>query len=420
MSNKRGVFTYENGLLIILGMSFGVAFFDRNAAGILVPYIDQDLHLTNTQTAFLGSGLSIAWALGAYIIARWSDARGVRKPFLLSFLIIFSVCSVLAGLATTYPILLASRMIMGAVEGPFLPICLAIMAVESSEHRRGVNAGIMQNFFAALLGQGLAPLVLVPLAETFGWRSAFFLAGVPGLICAAAVWLWVREPTLEEKAKVDAQGPVDSGARMGLMDMLRLRNIFLCCLISMFMVGWFVLGWTFLPKFLTEYRGFPGQTMAYLMTALGISAAVAGFFAPAISDRFGRKPVMITFCLAGVATPLAAMYFQGSLFLLAAFFFVGWLGSGTFPLFMGVIPGETISRRYAATAMGVVVCVGEVVGGFGIVSIAGKLADMTSLAAPILLQIGCALVGGLLCLFLVETAPAKVKAGAARAVAAGA
>ena len=79
MQKKGGVFTYENGLLVLLGLSFGVAFFDRNAATILVPYIDDDLQLTNTQVGFLGSGLAITWALGAYLIARWSDKRGVRN-----------------------------------------------------------------------------------------------------------------------------------------------------------------------------------------------------------------------------------------------------------------------------------------------------------------------------------------------------
>ena len=45
------------------------------------------------------------------------------------------------------------------------------MAVESSPSRRGVNAGIMQNFFAALLGQSLAPWVLPVIAEQYGWRG---------------------------------------------------------------------------------------------------------------------------------------------------------------------------------------------------------------------------------------------------------
>jgi MFS family permease len=416
---QSGLFKYENRLLVLLGVAFGVAFFDRNAGSILVPFMEQDLHLNNTDTGLIASGLSITWALGAYLIGRWSDASGVRKPFLLAFLLIFSACSFLSGLAPTFGVLLVSRMIMGAVEGPFLPVCLAIMAVESSPHRRGVNAGIMQNFFASILGQSLAPLLLVPLASYAGWRSAFYIAGIPGLLCALAVLLWVREPAKAAQAALDADSPSGGGAHLSLMQMLRVRNIWLCCAISIFMVAWLVLGWSFLPKFFTDYRHFAPSTMSYIMTALGIASALSAFTVPALSDHFGRKPVMIVFCLIGTLSPLAALYLHGPVLLMGALMFVGWFGCGAFPLFMGVIPGETISRRYAATAMGLVVCVGEVVGGFAINALTGRLADATSLAAPPLMQAACALVGALLCLFLIETAPVKVRAVVPAAVAPG-
>jgi MFS family permease len=409
MTERRGIFTYENGLLLLLGFAWGVAFFDRTSASILIPWINKDLHLSNTQVGFVGSSLAIAWALGAYIIARWSDAVGKRKAFLVAFLLIFSACSVLSGLATSFETLIAARFVMGAVEGPFLPVCLAIMFLASSENRRGINAGIMQNFFAALLGQSVAPQVLVPLAEHFGWRSAFYLAGLPGLICAIMVILWVREPA--RTAPVASTAPPATIDRTPLLDMLRVRNIALCCAISVFLVGWMIIGWTFLPVFYTDFRKFDPATMGSLMTVLGVASALSGFLAPAISDRIGRKPILITFCLAGVITPLAALYFQGSTMMLGALMFLGWTATGAFPLFMGVIPGETIPRKYAATAMGLVVCAGEVFGGFGITSLAGKLADTThSLATPILMQVVCAAIGGLLCFFIVETAPAKVRA----------
>src|SRR5579872_5884525 len=140
MGRQQSIFTYENRLLILLGIAFGFAFFDRNSASVLIPYMAKDLGLTNTQSALINSVLSVMWALGAYVIARWSDSRGNRKPFLLAFLVIFSACSILSGLARSFPVLLVSRALMGTVEGPFLPVCLAIMAVESSPDRKGVNA----------------------------------------------------------------------------------------------------------------------------------------------------------------------------------------------------------------------------------------------------------------------------------------
>jgi predicted MFS family arabinose efflux permease len=418
-SQRHPVFNYENGLLILLGISFGFAFFDRNSASVLIPYMSKDLALSNTQAALINSILSIMWALGAYVIARWSDSRGSRKPFLLAFLIIFSACSFLSGLAPSFEVLLISRALMGFVEGPFLPVCLAIMAVESSANRRGVNAGIMQNFFAALLGQSLAPWLLPVIAEEYGWRAAFFVSGVPGLLCAIGVWLWVREPTKEAQAALHAPAStdaVDDGKKMGLWDMLAVRNVLVCCLISIFMVGWFVMGWTFLPKFLTEVRGMPGPTMGSLLSVLGFASALSGFGAPWLSDRIGRKPVMIGFCLVGALTALGAMYFQGSTMVLGGLLFVGWLASGTFPLFMGVIPGESMPRKYAATAMGLVVCVGEVIGGSGLVALAGKIADLTQLSNAVLMMAVSGAIGCVLCLFLEETAPVKARAAAAQPV----
>jgi predicted MFS family arabinose efflux permease len=415
MNDRRGstVFTYENGLLLLLGFSFGIAFVDRNAGTILAPFIRQDLALDNTELALLGSGLALTWAFGAYLVARWSDAAGRRKPFLLAFLVIFSACSFLSGLAPSFEILLASRLVMGFVEGPFLPVCLALMMAESSEHRRGVNAGLMQNLFAALLGQSLAPIVLVPIAQQIDWRAAFYIAGVPGLLCALAVLLFVREPGAAPAA---APAPVraarsDAGAgRLGILEMLRVRNIALCSAISIFMVGWLIMGWTFLPTFLVENRGFSPDTMSWIMFTLGLCTALSGFGAPALSDRIGRRSVMITFCFAGALTPLAVLYFPGPVGVMTAIMFVGWLGTGAFPLFMGVIPGETVSRAQAASAMGLIVCIGEIVGGFGITTLAGRIADLTSLAAPFFVMTACTAAAGLVCLFLEETAPVKRKA----------
>jgi len=414
---KEGLWSYENGLILLLGMSFGVAFFDRNAANILVPFIEKDLALTNTQVGFLASGLSVTWALGAFLIGFWSDAVGVRKPFLLTFMLIFSVCSVISGLSHSYPMLLASRMVMGFVEGPFLPVCLAILYAESSPHRRGLNAGIIQNFFAALLGQSLAPPLLSALATHYDWRSAFYLTALPGLLCAVIAYVWLREPDKNTQSADEAHAIGGKGERMSPLAMLGVRNILLCCLISTFMVAWFVMGWSYYSRYLVDNRHFSPQTMGTLMTGLGFASALAGFGAPFISDRIGRKPVMIGFCLLGLATPLGVLYAQNPI-VLGLLMFLGWTASGSFPLFMGVIPGETISRRYAATAMGLVVGFGEVIGGTLINTFAGYLSDRSTLDTVLYVQIGCVIIGTLFCVLLQETAPIKVRAN--QALAAGA
>jgi predicted MFS family arabinose efflux permease len=405
---QKGFWTYENGLILILALSFGFAFFDRNAVSYLSDYIVRDLKINNTQLGMLGSALSLSWAVSALAIGRWSDSVGVRKPFLIGILLIFSACSVLSGLATSFPMLLAARLIMGIAEGPLMPICLAIITVESSPKRRGLNVGIVQSVFASLLGAAIAPLVLVQLAEWFNWRVAFFLAGIPGILCAIAVMLWVREP---QAAPIRDRQSAGQEGRSGLSLLLGERNIWLCSALTCLMISWLMLHQNFLPRFLTTLRGLSNQQMSQVMSATGVCAMIVGFLGPAVSDRIGRKPVVISACLISLLTPLAGLYFHGSVPVLAALMFVGWIGTGAFALFMAVIPGETLPARYAATASGLVVCIGEVLGGSCAPLIGGWAADLTTLAAPIKLAVVCGLAAAILSLFLKETAP--VKTGAA-------
>jgi MFS family permease len=403
---RSGWFTYENGVLLLLGLTFGFLFFDRNAAGNLVPFITNDLKLNNTQIGLVTSALSLTWAISAYAFGAWSDRIGVRKPFLLASVLSFSLCSFMSGIAQSFGVLLASRLLMGLAEGLYLPVAMAIMLAVSTEKRRGLNMGVMQNLFSNLLGSFAAPLVLVWIAEHYNWRASFFIAGIPGLICALLIWKYVREP---ERTTPSARADAPAGERhMGLAQMLRVRNVWLCVLISCFMVPWMVLAWAFMPIFYTSYRHIAPSDMGGLMSVLGISAAVGAFLVPALSDRFGRKPIMIGGSFLGVLVPIAALYYPGPLPILGALIFIGWLASGVFPLFMGTIPAESTSPRYVATAMGLIVGIGEITGGFGGPALAGWMADRTSLAAPFVMQAGCAVMGGVLSLFLVESAPAKV------------
>jgi MFS transporter, ACS family, hexuronate transporter len=162
----------------------------------------------------------------------------------------------------------------------------------------------------------------------------------------------------------------------------------------------------------------PGPAMGSLLSVLGFASALSGVGAPWLSDRIGRKPVMIGFCLVGALTAFGAMYFQGSTVVLGALLFVGWLATGTFPLFMGVIPGESMPRKYAATAMALVVCVGEILGGSGLVAPAEQIADLTQLSTAVLMMAASGTIGCVLCFFLVQTAPVKARLRTALAMAA--
>ncbi len=402
MQNENKLFSYENRLLLLLGFTFGIVFFERNAVGNLAPFIIEDLQLNQAQLGMLGSGLSLAWAISAYVIGAWSDRSGVRKPFLIISTIIFSLCSALSGFAGTFMMLLLARVVMGAAEGPFLPICFSIMNTESSPKRRGVNAGLMQNFFASLLGTTVAPLVLPLLATEYGWRTAFYLSAIPGLICAALLWKIVREP-----ASVAAVAEAPAAVKPGLLSMLKQRNILVCCGISIFMISWYLVGIIFLPVYFTVMRGMTPEVAGQVVAPMGIATMICGFVVPAISDRIGRKPAMVIFTFIGLITPISALHFAGPLWALSLLLLIGWTASGSFAVFMGVIPSETVPKAMAASSMGLVVGAGEIVGGVLSPTISGWIADQTSLIAHMMVMMVCAFIGGMLSLFLTETAPGK-------------
>lgn len=400
------VWRYETRMMVVLGLTFGFVFFDRNAMSYLAPFVAADLHLSNTQIGMLSSALSLTWAISGYAIGALSDATGRRKSILVAAVIVFSLCSIGSGLATSFAILLASRLLMGLSEGGILPISQSLVAMESSEKRRGLNMGVMQNFGSNLLGSFVAPLALVAIANAYEWRTAFFVAAVPGLICAVLVAKIIREPKLALPSR-DTHARVPGG-KIPLRELFRFRNMWLCVLISCFMVAWMVLGWAFLPLFYVRVRDIEPSDMSLLMSVLGVSATLCSFLVPGLSDRFGRKPIMILFCLIGLLCPLAALHYNGPLPVLGALIFIGWSASGTFPIFMATIPSETIPARHVATALGIVMGIGELSGGFLGPTIAGWAADRYGLQAPVSMMSACALIATFFALFLRETAPVKI------------
>ncbi len=393
--------------LLLLGLAWGFAYWDRMSITFLSKDVVNELHLNNTELAALPAALAFTWAIGAYLIGLWSDRLGARKPFLLAAIVVFSLCSVLSGLATSFWTLFAARLVMGTVEGPFLPICLAILMAVTAQQRRGLNAGIIQNVFGSVLGTVLAPLVLVALANAYSWHAAFYLSAVPGLILALLIWWLIDEPPRAAASASAVQA--DS-----IWAMLSVRNIALCCGISVLMVGSLVIGSIFIPRYITETLGKSTTVMSHVMAVLGFCPAIGGVLVPGLSDRFGRRPVMIAFCALLALCPVAALTVHGSVGLMTALMAISWVGAGSFPLFMGVVPSETISARRAATAMGLVIGVGEIGGGALSPVIAGRLADLSTLAAPLIFQTVTPLIAALLALGLRETNPRFAGGAAAR------
>ena len=199
-----------------------------------------------------------------------------------------------------------------------------------------------------------------------------------------------------------------------LREALAERNVVICAVMGVLLVSYLVLCWAFMPLYLTQVRRYDAQTMGWLMGTLGISATIGAFAISALSDRVGRRPLLIIMPLIAVILPLGAMYYEGSVWGLAAIFFVGWGVNGIFPLFMGTVPSESVSPRHMATALGICMGTGEILGGVLAPSLAGTVADRVGLQAPLWMMLGVTLAGALLAFGLRETAPRVVATGAQR------
>ncbi|MDB5690333.1 MAG: major facilitator superfamily protein [Sphingomonas bacterium] len=391
---------YQIGLVALLSINFGIVFFDRNSLNFLMPFVQPELGLTNTMVGVLAGAMSFTWALAAFGMGRLSDKLNSRKGLLILATIIFSVCSFLSGLAQSFALLLGARLLMGAAEGGIMPISQTMVAQAVDPKHRGVAMGVTQNFGSNLLGSFVAPVLLVAFAGTLGWRNTFYLAGVPGLITAALMWWYIRNdpPLPVEIATVDR--PKSSlGAVFGD------RNVMLCALIAIVLVSYFIITLAFLPIYLTGQRGYDPQTMSWLIGALGLSATANSFITPALSDRIGRKPLMIFAPILGVMIPLAAMYYHGPALLLGVIFGLGWALNGIFPMFMATIPSESVDARHAATAIGLCMGLGEFLGGVLSPALAGMLGDAFGLNAILWVLMALCLLGAALATGLRETAP---------------
>jgi MFS transporter, ACS family, hexuronate transporter len=409
MEKARKSQGYQITLVMLLALNFGIVFFDRNALNFLGSFVQKDLGLTNTQLGTVAGVFSFAWALAAFGISRISDMVGNRKLLLVLATIAFSLCSVLTGLATSFAFLIGARILMGIAEGGVMPISHAIVASEVEPKYRGLAQGIAQNLGSNFFGSFVAPVVLVALALKYGWQNAFFIAGLPGIVCALLIWFFVKEPdALPLAAK--PQNSSSIGASLlnwwnAVMLALKVRNIQVCVIMGIVLVAYLVICWAFMQLFLTKIRGYTDSEASWLMGTLGISATLGSFAIAGLSDVIGRRPVMITTSLLGIILPLGAMYYQGPYLGMVAIFFVGWSLNGIFPLFMATVPSESVSPAMAATVFGL--CMGscEILGGAAGPTIAGILADANGLSAPLWMMVGLALVGGITALGLQETAP---------------
>lgn len=393
-------FNYENSLLIVLFLTFGLVFMDRMSFNFLMPFIVKDLGLSNTDSGLILGILSLFFGLSTIVFSSYSDIIGSKKKVLIAFVVLFSLATLAVGFITDMKSLIVIRAIMGITEGPVIPLVLSIVLAESTISRRGFNMGLIKGS-GPLMSGVIAPMILIPIAIASNWKWGFYTLAIPGFILALILWKFLKEPTF------DTEGTDEKPSWEELKQVFKNRNIWLCMLICIFYMVNLTSFIGFSPLYVSKILNYTEGQLQVFLTVFGIGCFVWFFTIPGLSDRFGRKPTLLFFALASMFLPLMMARFNFSPTMTLGLLTIGTCAFGYMPLFDSIIPSESVPHKYAASVMAGTILTGEVVGGtFGPI-ISGIMADKYDLHAPFYVGATAAFIAFLLSFGITETAPTK-------------
>jgi len=393
--------SYAFGVLILLTLANGVVAFDRLLVAYLSPFIVADLKISNTQLGLLAAALSGAVALTSVLGGRLADRTGRRKMILIACTLAFTIGSAAGGFAMTFAALFAARFMLGLFEGPMIPISQTVMAQTSPPERRGLAMGFMQMVGAFGIAGVLGPIVATRMAQDYGWQNTLFLSLMPGLLLALGIALVLRPDSPTPKAEAQPRASLSTA----LGELLRIRNMRAALAIAALITAWLVLQNTFLGVFLTQTKGLSPATAGSVIAMGGFAGIIGGIGLPWLSDRIGRRPVMIGAALAGSLCPIALLLLPADPLLLGAAILIGWIPLGIAPLYCGTIPTESVSPALASTAVGLTMGAAELFGGVILPPLAGFVADGFGLGSVFVICAGLAVAAAGAALLLRETAP---------------
>jgi len=345
-----GYRSYALGLLTVV---YTMNFVDRQILGILGEPIKKDLGLSDAQLGLLqGAAFAILYTFVGLFIAAWAD-RTVRKNIIAGTLAIFSVMTILCGLAHNFWQLFAARIGVGIGEAGTSPPAHSIISdLYGMEQRATAMAvyGIGINF-GTMLGIYGAGYVY---EMTESWRLGFLVAGVPGLVLALIVWLTLREPPRGFADRAHHAPSEEPAATLvqtfsHLWSLRSFRFLSLGAMLNAF-AGYGAVG--FYSNFLIRSHGFTvGEVKDVIAIGLGLVGGIGTFFSGYIVDRLARHDVRWSMWFPAI-TILMGIPFTLGFYLYPEKWIA--IALAAFPVFFGVVylaPSLAISQRLAKLSM---------------------------------------------------------------------
>jgi MFS family permease len=158
---------------------------DRFVLPAVLPKIREEFGLTTGQQGLLGTSFLLVYALATLPLGIWAD-RSVRTNIVALCVGVWSVATAMAGLTRNFIQLFLTRAVLGIGEAGYAPASLSLLADYFPKAQRGriLSYWSSGTLIGAALGFTLGGLV----ADRFGWRWAFYIVGIPGLILAFLAW----------------------------------------------------------------------------------------------------------------------------------------------------------------------------------------------------------------------------------------
>jgi len=271
----------------ILTLVYSFNFIDRQLLAILQEAIKDELTLSDSQLGLLtGFAFAAFYVTAGIPIARWAD-RGNRRDIVALSLFIWSFMTAVSGFVQNYLQLLLARIGVGIGEAGGSPPSHAMISDIFPPERRasaigfystGVNIGILFGFLAGGW-----------LNEFFGWRVAFLVVGIPGVLLALLLRLSVQEPVrgLSENRQA-AQGGVPFGEVLRVLWSRRsFRHLAMGAGLNAF-CGYAAANWT--ASFMIRTHGMnTGELGTWLALILGAGGAIGVFGGGLLADHLAPR-----------------------------------------------------------------------------------------------------------------------------------